>query len=77
MGIVVANISIDFIHEITAGQLIEIRGAWIRVGGKSLTHEQRMFEADSGTLCAVVNAVLGSVPEHSPIPEYCGSRGSG
>ena len=34
MGIVVANISIDFIHEITAGQLMEIRGAWIRVGGK-------------------------------------------
>jgi len=57
MGIVVANISIDFIHEITAGQLMEIRSGWVRVGGKSLTHEQRMYEADSGTLCAIQTTV--------------------
>ena len=53
MGIVVANISINFIHEITVGQLIVIKGGWIKVGNKSMTHEQRMFEADSGILCAV------------------------
>ncbi len=57
MGTVVANISIAFIHEITAGQLIEIWGGWTHVGGKSLTHEQRMYEADSGTLCAIQETV--------------------
>ena len=73
MGIVVANISIDFIHEITAGQLMEIRGAWIRVGGKSLTHEQRMFEADSGTLCAIQTTVEVAFDmnrrKSAPLPE--------
>ena len=57
MGVVVVKISIDFIHEITAGQLIVIKGGWIKVGGKSMTHEQRMFEADSSTLCAVQTTV--------------------
>ncbi len=73
MGIVVANISIDFIHEITAGQLMEIRGAWIRVGGKSLSHEQRMFEPDSGTLCAVQTTVEVAFDmkrrQSAPLPE--------
>ena len=57
MGIVVANISINFIHEITAGQLIVIKGGWVKVGNKSMTHEQCMFETDSGTLCAVQTTV--------------------
>ncbi len=52
MGCVVANISINFIHEITAGQLIEIKGAWTKMGNKSMSHEQRMYNVDSGTLCA-------------------------
>ena len=57
MGIVVANISIDFIHEMTAGQLSVIKGGWINLGEKSMTHEQRMFEADSETLCAIQKTV--------------------
>ena len=57
MGIVVANITIDFIHEMTAGQLIVIKGGWISLGRKSMSHEQRMFEADSGILCAIQNTV--------------------
>ena len=57
MGVVVANISIDFVHEITAGQLMVIKGGWINAGGKSVAHEQRLFEADSGTLCAVQTTV--------------------
>mgnify|MGYP001229917323 CR=1 FL=1 len=52
MGCVVANISIHFIHEITAGQLMEIKGAWTKMGNKSITHNQRMYIADTGTLCA-------------------------
>ena len=57
LGIVVANISINFIHEITAGQLMVIKGGWINVGDKSMTHEQRMFEADNGVLCATQTTV--------------------
>ena len=52
MGTVVANISIDFINEIKAGQLILIKGGWTNIGRKSATHEQRLFETDSNTLCA-------------------------
>jgi acyl-CoA thioester hydrolase len=52
MGVVVANISINFIHEITAGQLMEIKGAWSKMGNKSMAHEQKMFNADTGILCA-------------------------
>ena len=57
MGAVVANISIDFINEITAGQPLVIRGAWTRVGTKSLTHEQRLYNADTGIHCASQTAV--------------------
>ena len=57
LGIVVANISINFIREITAGQLMVIKGGWINVGNKSMTHEQRMFEADNGILCATQTTV--------------------
>ena len=74
MGIVVVNISIDFIHEITAGQLIVINGGWIKIGDKSMTHEQRMFEADSGTLCAVQTTVEVSFDmkarKSAPLPDY-------
>ena len=56
-GTVVANINIDFIHELKAGQLMIIKGGWIQVGKKSMTHEQRMFETDSGKLCAIQTTV--------------------
>ena len=52
MGAVVANISIDFIHEITVGQLMEIRGVWRHMGNKSMSHEQRLFNVDTGVHCA-------------------------
>ena len=57
MGIVVANITIDFIHEMTAGQLMVIKGGWIGLGRKSMSHEQRMFDADSGILCAIQKTI--------------------
>ena len=52
IGAVVANISIDFIHEITVGQLMEIRGVWRHMGNKSMSHEQRLFNVDTGVHCA-------------------------
>jgi acyl-CoA thioester hydrolase len=57
LGTVVATLTIDFHHEIRAGQLVLIRGAITRVGTKSFAHEMRLFEADSMTHCATQNTV--------------------
>ena len=52
LGTVMATLTIDFHHEMTAGQLTLITGAITRVGEKSLTYELKLFEADSMTPCA-------------------------
>src|SRR3954462_2435644 len=52
LGTVVATLTIDFHHEIRAGQLVLIKGAVTRVGTKSFNHEMRLYEADSMTHCA-------------------------
>lgn len=52
LGTVVATLTIDFLHEVRAGQLILIKGAVTRVGTKSFTHELRLYAADSMTHCA-------------------------
>ena len=56
-GTVMATITIDFHHEIRAGQLILVRGALKRVGTKSFEHEMRLYEADSMTHCATQKTV--------------------
>jgi acyl-CoA thioester hydrolase len=57
LGTVVATLSIEFHHEIVAGQLALVRGAVTRVGKKSLAYELRLYEADSMTHCATEKAV--------------------
>jgi acyl-CoA thioester hydrolase len=57
LGTVVATLSIDFHHEIRAGQLVLIKGAVTRVGTKSFGHEMRLYEADSMTHCATQKTV--------------------
>lgn len=57
LGTVVATLTIDFHHEIRAGQLVLIRGAVTRVGTKSFSHELRLYEADSMTHCATQKTV--------------------
>ena len=57
LGTVVATLSIDFHHEIRAGQLVLIKGAVTRVGTKSFAHEMRLYEADSMTHCATQKTV--------------------
>jgi acyl-CoA thioester hydrolase len=57
LGTVVATLTIDFHHEIGAGQLVLIRGAVTRVGTKSFSHEMRLFEADAMTHCATQKTV--------------------
>lgn len=57
LGTVVATLTIDFHHEILAGQLALVRGAITHVGGKSFTHELRLYEVDSMTHCATQRSV--------------------
>ena len=57
LGTVVASLTIDFHHEIRAGQLVLIKGAVTRVGTKSFSHEMRLYEADSMTHCATQKTV--------------------
>jgi len=57
LGTVIASLSIDFHHEITAGELALVKGAVTRVGTKSFSYELRLYEADSMTHCATEKAV--------------------
>jgi acyl-CoA thioesterase FadM len=54
---VVATLTIDFHHELTAGQLTLVTGAFTRVGGKSFSYEMRLHESDSGIHCATQKTV--------------------
>ena len=57
LGSVVATLTIDFHHELTAGQLVLVKGALTRVGQKSYTYEMRLFEADRMIHCATQKTV--------------------
>ncbi len=52
IALVVANLSLDFIHEVRAGGLILIKGAFREIGKRSISYEQRMYDTDGGHLCA-------------------------
>ena len=57
LGTVVATLTIDFVHEIRAGQLLLIKGAVTRVGTKSFSHEMRLYASDPMTHCATQKTV--------------------
>ena len=57
LGTVVASLTIDFLKEVTVGQLILIRGAVTKVGTKSLEHELRLYESETMTHCATQKSV--------------------
>lgn len=57
LGTVVATSTVDFHHEIRAGQLVLVKGAVTRVGTKSFAYEMRLYEADSMTHCATAKVV--------------------
>ena len=57
LGSVVASLSIDFHHELRAGQLTLVQGAFTRVGSKSFEYEMRLFAADAMTHCATQKTV--------------------
>jgi acyl-CoA thioester hydrolase len=57
LGSVVATLTIDFHHELTAGQLTLVTGAFTRLGEKSFAYEMRLYESDSMTHCATQKTV--------------------
>jgi acyl-CoA thioester hydrolase len=57
LGTVMVTLTIEFHHEITAGQLALVRGAVTKVGTKSFGYELRLYESDSMTHCATEKAV--------------------
>jgi acyl-CoA thioester hydrolase len=57
LGSVVATLTIDFHHELTAGQLVLVTGAFTRVGTKSLGYEMRLYDSEVMTHCATQRTV--------------------
>lgn len=57
LGSVVASLTIDFHHEVKAGQLILIQGAFTRAGNKSFNYAMRLYAADSMTHCATQKTI--------------------
>jgi acyl-CoA thioester hydrolase len=57
LGSVVATLTIDFHHELKAGQLTLVSGAFVRAGVKSFSYELRLYESESMTHCATQKAV--------------------
>ena len=78
LGSVVATLTIDFHHELTAGQLMLVTGAFTRVGGKSFSYELRLHESDSMTLCATQKTVEvcfdTTARRSAPLPEDVRSK---
>ena len=74
MALVVARTTIDYIHELVAGELLVIRSGFIRVGNRSLTHFARMLNADTGTLCATQETTEvffdPKARKSAPMPDY-------
>jgi acyl-CoA thioester hydrolase len=57
VGLVVGQTKINYVHELTAGELIVIRGGFSHVGGKSIRHHMRMYNADTNVLCATEDTI--------------------
>jgi acyl-CoA thioester hydrolase len=57
LGSVVATLTIDFHHELKAGELIVVTGAFTKVGDKSFSYEMRLYAADAMTHCATQKTV--------------------
>ena len=54
---IVAQTKIDYLNEMTAGDLLVIEGGFTRIGNKSVTHTLRMYNADTRVHCATQDSV--------------------
>ena len=57
LGSVVATLTIDFHHEMKAGDLTLVSGALTRVGDKSYSYELRLYASETMTHCATQKTV--------------------
>ena len=57
IAMVTARNTVNFLEELTAGDLFVIRSGVTRVGGKSVRHLHKMHDANSGSLCATMESV--------------------
>lgn len=57
IAMVTARNTVNFQHELTAGDLYLIDSGITRVGGKSVGHLHRMRNANTGQLCASMESV--------------------
>ncbi len=55
--VVIAQIKIDYVSEMKAGELLVVNGGFSRIGNKSITHNMRMFNADTGALTATQETI--------------------
>ena len=55
--LVVASTKTDFIHELRAGELIVVKSGFTHIGNRSIRHLARLYNADTGTLCASQESV--------------------
>lgn len=53
---VVAEITIEYRHEMLAGDLVIVRSGFTHLGNKSLRRTARLYNGDTGKLCAVEHA---------------------
>ena len=53
---VVAEITIEYRHEMVAGDLVIIRSGFTHLGNKSLRRTARLYNGETGTLCSVEHA---------------------
>ena len=54
---VIANTNTNFLHEAAAGELLTIKSAFTKLGGKSLTISQRMTNSENNTLIATQDTI--------------------
>lgn len=57
LGSVVRTLTIDFHHELTAGRLTLISGAFTKMGQKSYAYEMRLYDSESMVHCATQKTV--------------------
>ena len=60
----------NYIQEMKAGDQLVIESAFTRLGNKSCDHRHRMYNADTGTLCATQKCVevFCDAATHEPVP---------
>ena len=55
--VVVARTTTNFVREMKAGASILVRGGFTRVGTKSVAHIAKLYNADTGEICATQETV--------------------